>query len=113
MASPFDDAWADSDSALAHEMGEAITLGDVTLQGAVVSPVVSGRRGPGPVANSGVQFTVNLSLAQVQQFFPDGTTSLAGKKVSTQKLRGRILSVTDLGGAGVELQCGPATGMAG
>lgn len=113
MASPFDTAWAGSDAALGVEMGEAVSIGGATVADAVVSETGAGSKlGNLGVVNSGVSFTVHLSLAQIQALantFPKGPLSMKGKPVTRGEFKGRVVQVTDLGGAGAELECGPVS----
>jgi hypothetical protein len=61
----------------------------------------------GGVVNSGVTFQVHLSLLQVSVLFSEGAEALKGKVVIRGTRRGRVLKVVDMGGAGVQLDCGP------
>jgi hypothetical protein len=109
MASPFDAAWTLETEAAVNQMGEAITLGDVALT-AVVSEVESSPTHQGPmVVNSGVLFQVFLTRLQVTECYPDDGAAerLKGKVVLRGTRRARVLRVIDLGGAGVQLDCGP------
>lgn len=107
-SSPFDLAWAPETAALQSVMGEAITLGEVEVPLAVVSEVEAGTAHKGPmVVNSGVLFQVWLTVAQVTELSPDGPLKLKGKIIVSRLGRGRVVKVWDLGGAGVQLDCGP------
>ena len=109
MASPFDAAWTLETEAAVEQMGEAITLGELELT-AVVSDAESSATHQGPMSvNSGVMFQVFLTELQVTKCYPEGADKLKGRVVLRvdKKLRARVLRVLDLGGAGVQLDCGP------
>jgi len=106
MASRFDSAWAASDEALAAEMAEAIVIGGLDFM-AVVSEVTSASKLAGMTVNSGISFTVFLSLAQLD---PAGAKLLKGKEVTRGPFKGRVLEVLDVGGAGAEITVGPLNG---
>lgn len=107
MGSPFDAAWAASNEALAVEMGEPLVIGGVSVAAAVVDEARAGSKNSGPVVNTGVNFTVYLSRAQIEAMGL-GTVDLKGKAVGRDTFKGRVAAVRDLGGAGAELDVGPA-----
>ena len=107
MGSRFDDAWAAPDAALGVEMGESLTIGGLPIM-AVVDESSATMRITGMTVNSGVNFTVFLSAAQVQALEPEkGAYGLQTKEVMRGSFRGRVTSVRDLGGAGAEVGVGP------
>lgn len=107
MGSRFDDAWAVSNAVLAEEMGEVISIGDVSIT-AVVDVASASAKIAGMTVNSGVQFTVYLSADQVATLSPDkGAQGLQAVVVQRGAFKGRVAAVRDVGGAGVELDVGP------
>lgn len=111
-SSNFDAAWAVSDTALAAEMGEVISLSGVEIT-AVVSEVTAGSKlGGMGVVNSGVAFVVYLSRAQITALVDpasQGALSLKGKAVTRGAFKGKVASVLDLGGGGAELNVEPVS----
>lgn len=109
-SSRFDAAWAVSDTALAAEMGEVISIAGVEIT-AVVSEVTAGSKiGGMGVVNSGIAFVVYLSRAQLDALVDpasQGALSLKGKAITRGQFKGRVHSVLDLGGGGAELNVEP------
>lgn len=109
MASRFDSAWTTSDEALVDEMGEAVSIGGLTVT-AVVDVAQASLKAGLMNLNTGVTFTVYLSAAQVATLAPGkGVPGLQQKEVVRGVFRGRVKAVRDLGGAGAELDVGPVS----
>lgn len=107
MGTRFDDAWGASNEALGAEMGESLVIGGLPIT-AVVDVAGANGKFSGMAVNSGVNFTVFLSRAQVVELGGDkGVPGLQTKEVSRGAFKGRVNAVRDLGGAGAEVDVGP------
>lgn len=114
MSSPFDAAWGPETAFLAGVMGEDLLFSGQAVRAVVIdaeSGAVMGQR----VRSNGAQFSVLLTVAQAAELAPQGEAQLKGARVvrwpnTAGAVMAQVVSVRNLGGAGVELECGPMGG---
>lgn len=103
MPSPFDQAFAIESARAVEEMGETVTVNGTSVDG-IVSPVdqsseLSARLGGKTELPS---FNVHLTQETAQ-----GCGVRKGSVVVWKTVTAKVSKLTDLGGAGVKLECGP------